>query len=280
MSFSRTTTDFASATLAQAHHLLIDLDGTLIREQEPIEGAAELLTRFHDRFAIVSNNSTHTSAGLSRRLRRLGLRVPPERIVLAGEWAVQELARCAPGARTLVVASPAIQHLARALGCALVQVGAEFVLLALDMRFSHARLTQVANEVRRGAKLIVTNTDATHPGAGGRVVPETGALLAAVVAAGGAAPWRVIGKPEPMLFDEGMRRLGARAEHTLVIGDNALTDGAGAMRLGLPCLLVGTGSGAVAADVGGLLAWTQPLPQYRLSDSTSKVRRSVPTALS
>lgn len=270
--------------LAQARHLLVDLDGTLVRQQESIDGAAELLARFHDRYVIVSNNSTHTAQGLSRRLRRLGLRVPPERIVLAGELAVQQLVQQHPGARVLMAASPALRRHAHALGCEAVSANADFVLLALDMRFSHAQLSVIANELMRGARLLVTNADATHPGPQGRVVPETGALLAAVVAASGVQPWRVIGKPAPLLFEEGLRRLRARPETTVVIGDNPLTDGAGAARLNMDCLLVGDAPGAVAPTVAGLLrpgaAPQTDARQYRLSDSTSKVSRNVRTEVS
>ncbi len=248
-----------STTFQTATHLLVDLDGTLVRQHEAIEGAAGLLAHFRDRFAIVSNNSTHTAEGLSRQLARLGLAVPPARIVLAGEVAVRGLAAQHPGARVLLVGSPALQRFARAHGCALVPSGADFVLLALDMHFSHARLAAAANELRRGARLVVTNADATHPGPRGGVVPETGALLAAVTAASGVQPWRVVGKPAPLLFEEGLRRLGARPEGTLVVGDNPLTDGAGAARLGMACLLVGDAPGAAAPTVAGLLRPAAPV---------------------
>jgi 4-nitrophenyl phosphatase len=233
------------ARLARARHLLVDLDGTLVRQQEPIAGAAELLAHFDGRYAIVSNNSTHTAPGLALRLRRIGLRVPAERIVLAGELAVRQLAREHPGARVLMAASPALQRLARSLGCEQVQAGAQ-----------------------------------------GRVVPETGALLAAVTTASGVQPWRVVGKPAPLLFEEGLRCLGARAEDTVVVGDNPLTDAEGAARLGMACVLVGSASGAAAPSVAGLLAPAplvqaeEAVPQYRLSDSTSKVWRSVRTEVS
>lgn len=268
----------------RARHLLVDLDGTLVRQQEAIDGAAALLAHFHDRYAIVSNNSTHTAQGLAKRLGRLGLRVPPGRIVLAGELAVRQLAQQHPGARVLLIGSPALQRFARAEGCDLVQESADFVLLALDMHFSHARLAVVANELLRGARLIATNADATHPGPQGRVVPETGALLAAVIAASGQQPWRVIGKPAPLLFEEGLRRLGAEPGSTVVVGDNPLTDAEGAARLGMACLLVGQAPGAVAPTVAGLFrpsaAAREETPQYRLSESTSKVWRSVRTEVS
>lgn len=280
------TPAITNARLARARHLLVDLDGTLVRQQEVIAGAAELLAHFEGRYAVVSNNSTHTAPGLAQRLRRLGLRVPAARIVLAGELAVRQLVREHPGARVMMVASPALQRYARSLGCQLVQADAEFVLLALDMHFSHARLSLAVNELLRGARLVVSNADATHPGPHGRVVPETGALLAAVVAASGVQPSSITGKPAPLLFEEGLRCIGARAEDTVVVGDNPLTDAEGAARLGMACVLVGQAPGAVAASVAGLFDTSGPEEpaeapaQYRLSESTSKVWRSVRTEVS
>lgn len=74
-----------------------------------------------------------------------------------------------------------------------------------------------------------------------------------MVAASGVQPWRVIGKPGPLLFEEGLRRLGAAPATTLVIGDNPATDALGAARLGLDCLLVGAAPGADAPTLAAPL---------------------------
>src|SRR5258705_13917519 len=100
----------AGASLARARHLIVDLDGTLIHEDEPLEGAADLLTRFRDRYVIVSNNSTHTAHSMARRLARMGLKVEPEHIVLAGEQTIDYMRREHPHARRLLAASPALQR--------------------------------------------------------------------------------------------------------------------------------------------------------------------------
>ncbi len=243
----------AGACLASASHLIIDLDGTLIREDEAIEGAAELLARFRDRYVIVSNNSTHTAHGVARRLRRLGLRVEPERIVLAGEQTVDFMRRQHPAARILLAASAALRRHAVRSGCLLVESEADFVVLGLDPLFDYARLSLMIDQLRRGARLVVTNGDLSHPGANGTRVPETGALLAAVVAASGVPPAWFIGKPEAPLLREGLRRLGATPASTVVIGDNPATDAIGAHNLGMRCLLVDSACPAGTATLAALL---------------------------
>ena len=264
--------DAPADRLARAHHLIVDLDGTLIREDEVLDGAAELLARFHGRYVIVSNNSTHTAEGVSRRLARLGLRVAPRHIVLAGEQAVAYLRRDHPGARILLAGSAALQRHAYVKGCVLVSKDADLVLLALDPRFSSARLALIANEMRRGARLVVTNQDSSHPGPGGSLVPETGALMAALVVASGMQPLRIIGKPGPLLLQEGLRRLGAMAATTVVVGDNPHTDASGAEKMGMDCLLVGDAPGADVGSLRALLSVDTPAldawglrPERRLS---------------
>ena len=79
-------------------------------------------------------------------------------------------------------------------------------------------------------------------------MPGNGAQLAALEAATGVTPL-VIGKPEPWMYQQAMRRMGARPETTAVVGDRLDTDIAGGLRAGLFTILVLSGitaSGEVA----------------------------------
>ncbi|MDX3905058.1 MAG: HAD-IIA family hydrolase [Pigmentiphaga sp.] len=250
--------DAQPAWLAAHDHFLLDLDGTLVRENEVMEGAAQLLDRLGSRYVVVSNNSTDTARGLARRLSRQGLRIPADRLVLAGQLTIDFLASTRPHARLQLLASRGLRDYARRLGCTLVDERPDLVVLALDKHFSFAKLNAAANAVARGATLIAANPDLYHPGPGNLRIPETGALLRAVTACSGVLPELVVGKPEKMLFAEGLRRLGARPEKTLVIGDNPATDAQGATRLGMRYLLLGSGPLADAASPAGLLALDRP----------------------
>lgn len=212
---------------------LIDLDGTLIRGGAALPFAASLLDRLKGRFVLLSNDAEHMPEQLSRTLRTMNLHVPPERIVLAGATAVDLVAREMPGARVMLLASTVLRTYARRLGIELVETGGDVVLLGRDRQFNFARLAAAANAVRDGAELIVANPDRTHPGKDRTVVPETGALLSAVLACTGEIPYRVIGKPEPPMFWKALSLLGAEAAGAVMIGDNVETDGRGALRAGM-----------------------------------------------
>jgi 4-nitrophenyl phosphatase len=95
-------------------------------------------------------------------------------------------------------------------------------------------------KISEGARSVVTNGDSRHPAPGGKLIPETGALMHAVIGCLRVVPYPVVGKPGNMLFEEGLTRLGADPVDTIMIGDNPSTDAVGAVRLGMPYLLVGT----------------------------------------
>lgn len=231
-----------------ARGALLDLDGTLVAGGAALPGAVELVRRLGRRCAIVSNDAEHTPAQLAARLRRLGLAVPPGRILLAGATALDTLARERPSGRVLMLASAALRGYARRRGLRPVEEGPDIVLLGRDRAFSYARLQAAARAVRAGAALVVCNPDLTHPGPGGAVVPETGALLVALLACTGKVPVRIIGKPQPALFEAALGRLDIGPEEAVMLGDNPLTDGVGARRAGLDFLLVRPG------DLAGLAA--------------------------
>ncbi len=240
--------------LAPFHGFLIDLDGTLIRGEETVAGAADLLEATGGHFVIVSNNSTDTPDTLSPRLVRSGLPIPPGRILLAGTLALERIALRRPGARVLLLASAALHQHARLLGLRPEETEPEIVLVARDDRLTYARLAAAANAVLAGAELVITNPDLTHPGTGGSVVPETGAIAAALLACTGPVPRLLVGKPEPALFAAGLARLGTPAGRTLVIGDNPATDAAGAAKVNLPYILVGPHQGVSVKELARDLA--------------------------
>lgn len=212
---------------------LIDLDGTLVCGGRAMPGASAFLDACSGRFVVVSNDAEHTPAELARGLLRMGLEVPAGRIVLAGAVALDDIAMRRPGARVLMLASPSLMRHAGRRGLTPVQTQPDVVFLGRDRRFTHARLALAANAVRMGAELVVANPDLVHPGADGSIVPETGALLAALLSCTGPVNYRLIGKPEPALFAAGLALLGLPKRAVAMLGDNPRTDGEGARRFGL-----------------------------------------------
>jgi HAD superfamily hydrolase (TIGR01450 family) len=216
-----------------AQAFLVDLDGTLISGNKVLPGAVGLVEALQDRLVLISNDAEHTPWQLARALNRMGLRIAAERMVLAGTTALDMIAQERPGARVMLLGSRALRLYAQRAGLQPLRDDPDVVLVARDRHFSYGKLAAAANAIRHGAELIVANPDLVHPGEAGTVVPETGALLSAILACAGPAPYRVVGKPEPELFRRALACIGAAASEAVVVGDNPATDGAGADRLGM-----------------------------------------------
>jgi ribonucleotide monophosphatase NagD (HAD superfamily) len=143
----------------------------------------------------------------------------------------------------MLLGSPALRVIASRHGLQLDSDRPDIVLLARDRSFSFDKLAAAAKAVQRGARVVLACPDLSHPGPDGEPVPEVGALAAALFACVGEVPHEVVGKPEPTLFKIGCQRLGIEAAQCVMIGDNPLTDGAGAVRAGIPFFQVaGIGS--------------------------------------
>ncbi|MFN3522578.1 MAG: HAD-IIA family hydrolase [Phenylobacterium sp.] len=226
--------------LSQAEGVLLDWDGCVALGDRPLPAALRLIRAHADRVAIVSNNSTHLPHMFAALLADAGAPIASERVILAGDEALKRAAR-AGSRRALVLGDSRMRAHAQSLGLNLVREEADLVVLLRDTRFSYARLERAVNSLTRGARLIVANPDGAHPGPNGRVTPETGALLAAILACvdPDGIEMEVIGKPAPGLFESACAVLGTGPGRAVMVGDNPHTDIAGARALGLGAIWVG-----------------------------------------
>lgn len=242
----------ARARIASARGILLDWDGCAAIANRPREDALAFIRKHRANLAIVSNNSTAMPEDISEILSQAGVDFPGTRIFLAGVEALAYAAGFA-GARTLVLANTHMKALAHQVGMNLVQQDAEVVVLLRDTKFSYAKLERAVQSLVRGARLIVANPDATHPSGEGLVIPETGALLAAIGTCVDLSQVnvQVIGKPSNFLFERACAVLKITPESAVMVGDNRETDIKGAKRLGMGAILVTPGSSLSLRDLLG-----------------------------
>jgi ribonucleotide monophosphatase NagD (HAD superfamily) len=195
---------------------IIRLDGIVFGHGGARPDASNWLRSLAGRFVLVSSNSRDTARTMAAKLRRAGLDVPEQRIVLAGEEALRLAAGQHPGARCKVQASRVLAHAARNHGLELVQDNAEVILLGRDSAWTYRDLALVVHELARGARLIASNDDMTCIGQGGRPIPDTGAILASIEAAAGQAAG-IIRLPRAAVLRAAQLRLGDAGCAALVI---------------------------------------------------------------
>lgn len=225
-------------------HLLIDLDGCVWVGQEPTPYAREALAEVRaagKRLAFVTNGSRLAPEEYVRKLWSMGLQASLEEIVTVGS-AIQYVLADRPRTPTYVIGSPAIfRHVSdsgqRIVNGTPLATAAEIVVVAGHDEFSFAELRTATQAVLNGADMIAAGRDRTFPAADG-YWPGTGAVVAALEYATERTA-RSVGKPDAMLFETALHRLGPG--RPLMIGDRLDSDLGGAAAAGLDCAIVLTG---------------------------------------
>lgn len=238
-----TSAEIANAVIRDTAGILLDWDGCTATANRPRADALDFIARYRKRIAIVSNNSTHLPEDISSILAESNIDFPSTHIFLAGSEAIT-YANENPKARAFVLGASRMKAFARNIGLVLVQSDANVVVLLRDINFSYSKLQQAISSLMQGARLIVSNPDNSHPGPGGTIVPETGALLAAIGACIDLSQIdvQVIGKPSRMLFQRACEALKVSPQSAVMVGDNLHTDIEGANSMGMASVLVAPGS--------------------------------------
>ena len=215
---------------------VLDLDGVVWLAAEPIPGAAEAVGRLRragERVVFVTNNSSQRVADQEAKLGRMGIEAEGDLVTSA--MAAARLVE--PGERALVCGGAGVREALMVRGAVPVDDGdADAVVVGLHTDFTYERMRVASTAVRRGARLIGTNDDATYPTPTG-LIPGNGAILASIVVASGAEP-EIAGKPHSPMADLIREQAG---DDGIVVGDRPDTDGLFAHRMGFRFGLVLTG---------------------------------------
>jgi 4-nitrophenyl phosphatase len=264
---------------------IFDMDGVLYRGSIVMPHAKETLDRLRTagwQVFFATNNSTATRDEYVARLARLRLGGDLEHVITSAYATAHYLERLVPrpkdvlvigadglrteigsvgisvrDANTLPGADPPREAVADGVdpgamrryltSIALPPVG-DTVVVGLDLHLTYAKLAEAQRWVLAGARLVCSNRDRAYP-VEGRLLPGAGTIVAAIEVATGQQAV-CVGKPEPFLFEEAIRRAepGARsarsagaADPVIVIGDSTDYDMVAAHRVGAVGVLILTG---------------------------------------
>ena len=243
--------------ITNIHALIIDMDGVLWHGEQPLPGLKEFFHTLREQqlpFILATNNARLTPDQYTAKLERMGVSVSRDEILTSAMATASYLAEQTDPAstRVFVVGESGARQPLIELGFTLTDLyevndghnkdsnpGADIVVCGLDKELSWDKLATAALNIRAGAKFIATNGDTTLPTERG-LTPGNGAILAALTAATGVTP-TIIGKPEPIMYQQAITRLGVNPADTVAIGDRLNTDILGAVRAEIRSLMVLTG---------------------------------------
>jgi HAD superfamily hydrolase (TIGR01457 family) len=231
------------AELAKIRAVVSDMDGVLWRGKTPMPGLVEFFAFLRERsirFVLATNNATRTAAQYAERLAEFGVRVSEAEILPSCDVVADYLTTIAPpGARVFVVGEAALADTLRARGFVVSDDEADIVVAGLDRQATYAKLSHATSLIRNGARFIGSNPDKTWPSET-EITPGAGAILAFLEAATSVEPF-IVAKPEPVMFQQALARMGSQPQETAMIGDRLETDIEGGKRAGLKTILVLSG---------------------------------------
>lgn len=227
--------------------LILDMDGVLWRSDAPIGNLPEIFRRIEARglkYVFATNNGTKTPEQYAATLESFGVNVKPEQVVTSALGVAHTLAQKFPrGTKIFMIGEDGVREALQAKGFEIAANDnapeAQVVVMGIDRSVTFDKMREATLLVRRGVPFYATNPDKTFPTPRGEI-PGAGAWISVITTATGVEPIYV-GKPFPFMMELSLKRLGAKNEESLVVGDRLETDIAAGQAVGCPCALVLSG---------------------------------------
>jgi len=231
--------------MADVRGVVLDVDGTLVRGETAIPGAAEAVSRLRAtcEVALVSNNPIKPPAAYAERLGRHDIPVDPERVLTSGTVTADHLAAEHPEDTHFVVGAPGFLELLddRGLDTTDDPEAADVVVGSYDAEFDYDRLAESLWALDdESARFVGTDPDVTIP-TDDKPLPGSGAIIGAMANVAERDPDLVAGKPAAPAREAVLETLGLPPEDVLVVGDRLNTDIALGAEGGMRTALVLTG---------------------------------------
>ncbi|MCL5975819.1 MAG: HAD-IIA family hydrolase [Gammaproteobacteria bacterium] len=236
---------------------IIDMDGVLWHGNKPLPGLTEffsILRKVNIPFILATNNASLTQQQYIDKLANMKVEVHPNEILTSSMATARYLKDTLSPAkrRVFVIGESGLIEPLQQQGFEVTStyyptepqattdnIWADLVVSGLDRKLSWDKLATATLNIRAGAEFYATNADTTLPTELGEVMGN-GGVLAALTAATGIKP-TVIGKPEPILYQQAFEILGTDKHNTIAIGDRLDTDILGAVNAGMRSMMVLTG---------------------------------------
>lgn len=220
--------------------VLLDLDGVLFVDDEPVAGAADAVERLRRSGApmrFVTNTTTRSRAATLSHLGELGFVVADEELMTPAVLARQ---LCRDRGHRRVALFVADETDFEGLKVVDGRRGADVAIVGdLGDRWTYAELNRAFRVVVDGADLIALQKNRFWQRRDGLSL-DAGPFVAALEYATGSIA-TIVGKPSRDFFDAVLRGLGVQAADAVMVGDDVETDIGGAMAAGLAGVLVRTG---------------------------------------
>jgi 4-nitrophenyl phosphatase len=235
-----------SKYIASIKGLIVDMDGVLWRDTEPIgdlPGIFERIDTLGLKLILATNNSSRTVDEYLTKLSGFGVNLEEWQVINSSQAVGIHLQRAYPeGCKVYVIGEPSLKRTLEMYGLTIAggdDNDTQVVVAAIDTDLTYEKLKRATLLLRSGCEFIGTNADATFPCPEG-LLPGSGTVIGALEIASNIKA-RIIGKPSPLMYEMAMERLQLTPGETLAVGDRLETDIAGAQAAGIHTAFVLSG---------------------------------------
>ena len=223
---------------------MIDLDGTIYRGKEKIPAAKRFIERLqeHDTtFICVTNNSTQAPIKVVENLaNNFDIHVKEENVYTSALATADYIADLNKDKRSVyVIGEVGLKQAILDKGFRFEETNPDYVVVGLDYDVTYHKFELATLAIKRGAKFIGTNADTNLPNERG-LVPGAGSVIA-LVECSTQQKATYIGKPETIIMEKALERLGLPKDEVVMVGDNYMTDIKAGINFGIDTMLVYTG---------------------------------------
>ena len=227
---------------------VFDLDGTIYLGDDLLPGAKRLIEKLRElgkKIVFLSNNPTKDPRMYAEKLTRLGIPTPEDEVVNTVVTMTRWLLQNHPEATVFPISEEPLRRSLREAGIRMSDRAEEIdvVIASYDRAFDYRKL-QIAFDAiwfHKRARLVTTNPDRYCPLPGGRGEPDAAAIVGAIEACTGDRCEVNVGKPDPIMLETVMDRIGLDAADCVMTGDRLYTEIRMALDAGMPSAVVLTG---------------------------------------
>lgn len=204
---------------------ICDMDGVVYHGNRILPGVVEFVNWMIDndkRFVFLTNSPEKTPHELSMKLARMGLEVDADHFYTSALATAAFLSSQKPGCTAYVIGEAALTKALYDQGIYMNDVNPDYVVVGETRSYSFEKIEKAIELVNKGAKLIGTNPDICGPTEKG-IMPATGALIAPIELSTGKKAY-FVGKPNPLMLRQGLRKINCHSSEIVFIGDRMDTD--------------------------------------------------------
>jgi len=211
--------------LKNKHAFVCDMDGVIYHGNRLLDGVPqfiEWLRAEQKKFLFLTNSSKLSPRELQEKMKRLGISLEESHFYTSALATAAFLATQHPRGSAFVIGEGGLINALYDAGFSMNDSDPDYVVVGETNSYNYEKLERACEHIRNGAKLIGTNPDVSGPAENG-IVPATGALISPLEMATSAKAY-FVGKPNPLIMRNALKKLECRREETVIVGDRMDTD--------------------------------------------------------